>query len=82
METGVNLVAITRAPAATSRPAMVSIRGSPAATRLPKAMTRMTMVTGQDSISERSIAERLAVLKLAHRALSPVRVTETRGRQR
>src|ERR1035437_2603488 len=77
METGVNLVVMTRAPAATRRPAMVKSKGSPAATRLPKAMTRIMIVTGQDSNSERSMAERLAVLKLAHRALSPVRVTET-----
>jgi hypothetical protein len=34
------------------------------------------IVTGHDSISERSIAERFAVLKSAHRALSPVNVTE------
>ena len=56
---------------------MVNSRGRPAATRLPKAMTRMMIVTGHDSISERSMAERLAVLKSAHRALSPVSVTET-----
>ena len=77
METGMNLVVMTSAPAATSSPAMVRRRGSPAATRLPKAMTKMTIVTGHDSISERSMAERLAVLKFAHRALSPVRVTVT-----
>ena len=77
METGVNLVVMTSAPAATSSPAMVRSRGSPAATRLPKAMTRMMIVTGHESISERSMAERLAVLKFAHRALSPVRVTVT-----
>ena len=77
METGMNLVVMTRAPAATSRPAMVKSSGSPAATRLPKAMIRMMIVTGHDSISERSMAERLAVLKSAHRALSPVRVTVT-----
>ena len=65
--------------AATSSPAMVNSRGSPAATRLPKAMTKMMIVTGHDSISERSMAERLALLKFAHRALSPVRVTLTPG---
>ncbi len=59
---------------------MVSRSGRPAATRLPKTMTRMAIVTGHDSISERSMAERLASLKLAHSALSPVRVTETPGR--
>ena len=77
METGTNLVVMTRAPAATSSPAMVKSRGSPAATRLPKAITKITIVTGHDSISERSMAERLAVLKFAHRALLPVRVTVT-----
>src|SRR5664280_3834771 len=77
METGVNLVVITSAPAATKRPAIVSRRGSPAATRLPKAMTRMMIVTGHDSISDLSMAERLAVLKSAHRALSPVSTTLT-----
>ncbi len=77
METGVNLVVMTRAPAATNRPAIVSSSGRPAATKLPKAITRMMIVTGQDSISDRSMADRLAVLKSAHRALSPVRVTVT-----
>ena len=77
METGMNLVVMTSAPAATRRPAMVKSSGSPAATRLPKAMTKMMIVTGHDNISERSMAERLALLKLAHRALSPVRVTVT-----
>jgi hypothetical protein len=56
---------------------MVSIRGSPAATRLPKAITRIAMVTGHDSSSERIIAAWLAELKSAHSALSPVRVTDT-----
>src|SRR5271166_2625417 len=77
METGVNLVVITSAPAATSSPAMVSKSGSPAATRLPNAMIRMMIVTGHDSISDFSMADRLAVLKSAHRALSPVKVTLT-----
>jgi hypothetical protein len=56
---------------------MASISGSPAATRLPKAITRIASVTGQDSISERIIAAWLAELKSAHSALSPVRVTDT-----
>src|SRR5664280_439893 len=77
METGVNFVVMTSAPAATSRPAIVSSSGNPAATRLPKAITRMMIVTGHDSISDRSMADRFAVLKSAHRALSPVRVTLT-----
>jgi hypothetical protein len=37
----------------------------------------MIMVTGHDSISERSIAERFALLKSAQSALSPVSVTLT-----
>ncbi len=77
MDTGATLSASTRAPAATRRPAMVSIRGRPAATRLPKAMASMAMVTGHDSSSERIMAEWLAELKLAHSALSPVRVAVT-----
>ncbi len=64
IDTGNKWVSITSEPAATSRPTMVSISGSPAATRLPKAITRMTIVTGHDSISERSIAERLAVVEV------------------
>ncbi len=72
METGVSSVARTRAPAAIIKPTMVSRRGRPAATRLPKTITRMAIVTGHDSISERSMADLLASLKLAHSALSPV----------
>ena len=56
---------------------MVKSSGRPAATRLPKAMIKMMIVTGHESISERNMAERLAVLKLAQRALSPVNVTAT-----
>ena len=82
IDTGVTLVVRTRAPAATIRPAMVSMSGRPAATRLPKAITKMTIVTGHDSISERNMALRLTALKSAHRALSPVRVTEMPGRDR
>ena len=81
IDTGATCVDRTSAPAATSSPTIVSMSGRPAATRLPKAITRMTIVTGHDSISERSMAERLAELKLAHRALSPVRVTEIPGRE-
>ena len=55
------------------------MRGRPAATRLPKATTKMTIVTGQDSISERNMALRLTALKSAQRALAPVRVTEMPG---
>ena len=79
IDTGVTWVASTRAPAATIRPTRVSMRGRPAATRLPKATTKMTIVTGQDSISERNMALRLTALKSAQRALAPVRVTEMPG---
>jgi hypothetical protein len=77
IETGKRCVEITSAPAATSSPTMVKSSGRPAATRLPNAMTRMIIVTGHESISERSIAERLALLKFAQSALSPVSVTLT-----
>jgi hypothetical protein len=77
IETGKRCVEITSAPAATSSPTMVKSSGRPAATRLPKAMTRMIIVTGHESISERIIAERFALLKSAHSALSPVSVTLT-----
>src|ERR1039457_4370459 len=76
METGATLLAKTRAPAATSSPAIVSMSGRPAATKLPKAMAKMARVTGQLMSSERIMAERLAELKSAHRALSPVKVTD------
>ena len=49
-------VEITSAPAAVSRPIMVSINGRPAATRLPKASTSTIIVTGQDSTSDLIIA--------------------------
>ena len=57
IDTGAILSARTKAPAATSRPAMVNMSGRPAATRLPKAMARMARVTGHDSSSERIMAE-------------------------
>ncbi len=77
IDTGARWFARTSAPAAMSRPAMVSMRGRPAAIRLPKAMTRMAGVTGQESTSERIMAARLAELKSAHGALSPVRARLT-----
>ena len=77
MLTGAMWVEITRAPAAVSRPTSVSISGSPAATRLPKASTSTIMVTGQDSTSDLIIAEWLTLLKSDHSALSPVRFTDT-----
>ena len=77
MLTGATWVDSTSAPAAESSPTMVSISGRPAATRLPNARTSTNIVTGQDSISDRIIAEWLTLLKFAHRALDPVRSTET-----
>src|SRR6266702_8293076 len=77
MLTGATWVDKTSAPAAVSRPTMVSISGSPAATRLPKAITSTISVTGQDSTSDLIIAEWLTVLKFDHRALEPVRSTDT-----
>ena len=77
MLTGAMWVDSTSAPAALSRPTMVSISGSPAATRLPKAMTSTIIVTGQDSTSDLIMAAWLTLLKFAHSALEPVRLTET-----
>ena len=77
MLTGAMWVESTSAPAAVSRPIIVSIRGRPAATRLPNAMIRTIMVIGQDSISDFIIAAWLTLLKFAHSALDPVRFTET-----
>src|SRR5487761_1989908 len=77
MLTGAMWVDSTRAPAALSRPTMVSISGSPAATRLPNAITSTIIVTGQDSISDLIIAAWLTLLKFAQSALEPVRFTET-----
>ena len=77
IDTGATLVARTSAPAATSRPAIVNISGRPAATRLPNATTKMTMVTGQERTSERNMALRFAVLNCDHKALSPVNSTLT-----
>src|SRR6266496_706335 len=76
MLTGAMLVDSTSAPAATSRPASVSISGSPAATRLPNAITSTIIVTGQDSTSDLIIAAWLTLLKFAHSALEPVTSTE------
>src|SRR5487761_1127723 len=44
IDTGATWSTSTSAPAATKSPAMVSINGSPAATKLPKATTRMASV--------------------------------------
>ena len=54
--------------------------GSPAATRAPKASTRMASVTGQESISDFSIALRLASLKSDQSSEAPVGLTWTPSR--
>ena len=77
MLTGAMCVARTSAPAAETSPTRVSIRGRPAATRLPNARTSTSMVTGQDSTSDLIIAAWLTLLKFAHSALEPVSSTET-----
>ena len=65
----------TREPAEATRPARVSSSGSPAATSAPKARTRMARVTGQETISDFSIASRLASLKSDHSSEEPVGFT-------
>ena len=77
METSKAWAATTRAPAEATRPTMVSRSGRPAATRAPKARTRMASVTGQLSNSERIMAVRLAALKSLHMPEAPVRLTLT-----
>ena len=64
-------------PAAANSPTIVSISGSPAATSEPNASNRITSVTGQETTSDFSIAERLAALKSDHIAEAPVRWTCT-----
>ena len=75
METGTNWLIRTSEPAEATRPAMVRIKGSPAATRAPKARTRIASVTGQENISDLSIASRLASLKSDHSREAPVGLT-------
>jgi hypothetical protein len=64
-------------PAEASKPRIVSISGSPAATSEPKASTRIAMVTGQEKSSLFIIALRFASLKSDHIPDAPVRLTET-----
>jgi hypothetical protein len=64
-------------PAAATRPRIVSISGSPAATSDPKASTRMPRVTGQEISSDFIIAVLLASLKSDHMPGAPVRLTST-----
>ena len=62
-------------PAEATRPRIVSISGSPAATSEPKASTRMIIVTGQENSSDFIIAVRFAVLKSLHMPEAPVKET-------
>ncbi len=64
-------------PADATRPRIVSISGSPAATSDPNASTRMIIVTDQEMTSLLSIAERLAQLKSDHIPDAPVSDTCT-----
>src|SRR5665213_871170 len=82
MLTGAIWVDSTRAPAADNKPTRVSINGSPAATRLPNAITSTIIVTGHDSTSDLIIAAWFTLLKFAHSALDPVRLTEIVGDER
>ena len=70
-------VSSASAPAEATRPRIVSSSGSPAATRAPKASTRIAIVTGQEKSSDFSIALRLAVLKSLHIPEAPVSETAT-----
>jgi hypothetical protein len=58
---------------------IVSISGRPAATREPKASTRIARVTGQEMTSDLSIASLLASLKSDHMPAAPVRWACTPG---
>ena len=64
-------------PAEATRPRIVSISGSPAATSEPNASTRIASVTGQLNSSDFIIAVRLAVLKSLHMPEAPVSETVT-----
>ena len=75
METGTSWLISTREPAEATSPARVRISGSPAATSAPKASTRIARVTGQENISDFSIASRLASLKSDHSSEAPVGLT-------
>ena len=77
IEMSSNWVARYSEPAEATRPRIVSISGSPAATSEPKASTRITIVTGQLKSSDFIIAVRLAVLKSDHMPLAPVSETCT-----
>ena len=77
IDTGTISLISTRAPAEATSPAKVSRSGRPAATKVPKAITRIARVTGHDSISEVSIASRFAALKSDQSTDEPVGFTDT-----
>ncbi len=77
IETSNTCEARNSAPADDARPRMVSSSGRPAATRAPKASTRIASVTGQLISSERIIASRFAALKSDHMPDAPVSSTLT-----
>ena len=77
METGTSSLMRTSEPAEATRPDRVRMSGSPAATSAPNASTRMASVTGQESISDLSMASRLASLKSDHSSEAPVGLTST-----
>ncbi len=64
-------------PAADTRPRMVSISGSPAATSEPKASRRIASVTGHEMTSDLSMALLLASLKSDHMPADPVSSART-----
>src|SRR6476646_2245609 len=77
IDTGTKWLMSTSDPAEATRPESVSSSGRPAATRAPKASTRIASVTGQENISDVSIALRLAALKSDHSIEAPVGSTCT-----
>ncbi len=79
IEIGESSVPRYRTPAERTSPVIVSISGRPAATREPKARTRIASVTGQEKSSDFSIASRLASLKSDHMPAAPVRLASTPG---
>ena len=64
-------------PADATRPRIVSISGSPAATSEPKASSRIPSVTGHEMSSDFIIADLLASLKSDHMPDAPVSETCT-----
>src|SRR6478752_9646321 len=77
IDTGVSSLMSTNDPADATSPAMVNVKGSPAAMSAPKARTRIAMVIGHDNISDFSIEARLASLKSDQDTDDPVAFTLT-----